>query len=212
MGKLRKERLHTVCMWNGSWLHKIRPEEVKEWSLRPLRAKARARSLLCFHVSSFPSQEGERLLCHSAWTFGQTHVSLRGYRRSEAEAASHLRVGYGARMLPAGRAPDLPSTPGTGHTRDADLLTSRWAESQRGVQVTLDGSDARRGTGASAATTVSERTGRSRDKTARVWWYVWRRAPCGAARTRRRSRLKSAMNIPGARSPTLRPNCCGLAR
>src|ERR1051326_4453657 len=69
-----------------------------------------------------PPTCGERLLCHSARTFGQTRVSLRGYRSCEAGAASHLRVGYCARMLPAGRAPDLPSTPGTGHTREADLL------------------------------------------------------------------------------------------
>ena len=33
-----------------------------------------------------------------------------------------------------------------------------------------------------------------------------------AARARRRSRRRIARNIPGARSPTLRPNCCGLAR
>ena len=58
-----------------------------------------------------PLTEGGAALVSLGLDFWADALGLRGYRRSEAEAASHLRVGYGARMLPAGRAPDLPGTP-----------------------------------------------------------------------------------------------------
>src|ERR1051326_9159710 len=116
--------------------------------------------------------------------FSADALGLRGYRSCEAEAAPHLRVGVCARMLPAGRAPDLPSPPGTGHTREADLL-----DPDRRPETRSTGHAGwvrcHRDTGASAATRVSSRAGRSHDRTGRVW-RVRRNFDQGAARARPR--------------------------
>ena len=66
-------------------------------------------------------------MCHSAWTFEQTHVSLRGYvtlrGRGCLARARWIRCSYAARRR--GSAPE--EYPGTGHTREEDLPgPERW--------------------------------------------------------------------------------------
>src|SRR5215472_6038490 len=88
----------------------------KGQNLRPLRAQAPFGSLLCFHVSSFPRPAGERLLCHSAWTFRQTRVSLRGYVTQRGRCclafARWILCSYAA-CRPGSRPSKSPLVPGT---------------------------------------------------------------------------------------------------
>src|ERR1051326_8650195 len=116
-----------------------------------------------------------------------------------------------ARMLPAGQAPDLPNWRRTavGHTRDGDLLgPGRRPETPSRGRAGLRH---HRGTDASAATPAFSRTGVPP-------WQYWEGLVLRVGTSTRvppvlaTVRFSSAMNIPGARSPTLRPNCFCQAR
>ena len=97
--------------------------------------------MLCFHVSSFPSQKGERLLCHSAWTFGQTH-SVSGdtegarQRLPRTCALDTVLVCCLQAGLPTFPVPLVPGT------RGMRICWIQIGGQKRGVQITLDGTDA----------------------------------------------------------------------
>ena len=81
-------------------------------------------------------------MCGSTRTFGQTRVSLRGYRRSEAGAAPHLRVGWMysyAACRPGSRPSQYPWYRAHEGRRSAHIQIGG---QKRGVHVTLDWPDA----------------------------------------------------------------------
>ena len=143
--------------------------------LKPLRAKAT--EVPCFAFTFSDAFPGRRTLVSLGLDFEADALGLRGYRSCEAASASHSRVERRARMLPAGRVPDLPNQRRTaiGHTREEDLVDPgrRPETPSRGRA----GLRRHRDTGASAATTAWERTGRSHDRTARVWCCAWKLPP-----------------------------------
>src|SRR5262249_5505292 len=137
--------------------------------LRPLRAKALKVPCL---ASTFPAAvQGKRALVWLDLDFWADTLRLWGYQRSEATAAPHSRVGELPRMLPAGAAPHLPSTPGTRHTRECNLLDpDRRPETPNRGRA---GPRCHRGSHASVATAAWAHIGRSHDRTAIAWCCAW---------------------------------------
>src|ERR1051326_6321878 len=105
------------------------------------QAQARARSSPCFHVSNVPRPAGERLLCGSARTFRQTR-SVSGDTEAARQrlprtcALECVLVCYPQAGLPTFPVPLVPGT------RGKQICWIQIGGQKRGVQVTLDGSDA----------------------------------------------------------------------
>lgn len=121
-------------------------------SLRPLRAKAPEVPCLLAPLPMIPERAGSQVLGVAGLDFRADALWRQGCCRFGAWSAPLSRVEI-ARVLLAGRAPDLPSTPGTGHTREEDLL-----DRGRPPETPSTGRAApkcHRGTDASAATTAS---------------------------------------------------------
>src|SRR5215471_17522272 len=98
-------------------------------------------------------------------------LRLWGCQSFEADIALHSRVVGRARVRPAGAPPHLPSTAGTGHTREWDLL-DRGRQPETLSRDPAEWDPPHRHTGAISGLTVSSRRLRSHDRTARAWSSV----------------------------------------
>ena len=146
--------------------------------LRPLRAKARARSLLCFHVSRCCSGQAGSCVARLGL------LGRRTSRSGDTKGARHVLPRTCALQcllvcVGAGRAPDLPNRRRTagGHTREENRADpDRQPKTPSRGRV---GPRYHRDTHANAATTAWVSIGRSHDKTGRVWCCAWRLRPGG---------------------------------
>ena len=135
--------------------------------------------MLCFHVSRRFGGAGG-LLCHSAWTFGQT-----GSNSGDTEAARHVlpRTRTLNRLLVCCPQAGFPTFPTQRRTavgiRGKKIWWIEIGGQKRRVEVALC-SRRHKDTRASAASSgFLVDSGRSHDRTARVWCCAWElRAGC----------------------------------
>ena len=135
--------------------------------LRPLRAKAPEVPRLAATFPISPHEEAGSCVARRG-LLGRRALAC-GVPTVRGRVCPSSRVGWCTRMLPAGRAPDLPNTRRTaGHTREEDL-PDRDRRPETPSRGRAGSAQSHRDTRASAATTASAQTDRSHDRTATAW-------------------------------------------